>query len=81
LIVIDTLLMITPPINDSPYANDYNNIVALKKFADKYEIAIVLIHHTRKLKAKDPFDEILGTSGLNGAADVHRIEDPCGRLF
>lgn len=79
LIVIDTLLMITPPMNDSPYANDYNNIVALKKFADKYEIAIVLIHHTRKLKAKDPFDEILGTSGLNGAADAMMILSRDGR--
>ena len=79
LIIIDTLLMITPPMSDSPYANDYNNIVALKKFADKYEIAIVLIHHTRKLKAKDPFDEILGTSGLNGAADTMMILTREGR--
>ncbi len=78
-IIIDTLLMITPPMSDSPYANDYNNIVALKKFADKYEIAIVLIHHTRKLKAKDPFDEILGTSGLNGAADTMMILTREGR--
>ena len=71
--------MITPPMNDSPYANDYNNIVALKKLSDKYEIAIVLIHHTRKLKAKDPFDEILGTSGLNGAADAMMILSREGR--
>ena len=73
LIVIDTLLLITPPMNDAPYANDYNNIIALKKFADRHEIAVVLIHHTRKLKAKDPFQEILGTSGLNGAADTMMI--------
>ena len=79
LVIIDTLLMITPPMNDSPYANDYNNIVALKKLSDKYEIAIVLIHHTRKLKAKDPFDEILGTSGLNGAADAMMILSREGR--
>ena len=71
--------MITPPMNDSPYANDYNNIVALKKFADKFEIAMVLIHHTRKMKAKDPFDEILGTSGLNGAADAMMILSREGR--
>lgn len=73
LIVIDTLFMITPRMNDSPYASDYNNIVALKKFADQYEIAVVIIHHTRKMKAKDPFDEILGTTGLNGAADAMMI--------
>lgn len=66
-------------MNDSLYANDYNNIVALKKFADKYEIAVVLIHHTRKLKAKYPFDEILGTSGLNGAADAMMILSREGR--
>ena len=79
LIVIDTLFMITPRMNDSPYASDYNNIVALKKFADQYEIAIVIIHHTRKMKAKDPFDEILGTTGLNGAADAMMILSRGGR--
>lgn len=79
LIIIDNLFIITPSMNDSPYACDYNNIVALKKFANQYEIAVVIIHHTRKLKAKDPFDEILGTSGLNGAADTMMILSKEGR--
>ena len=73
LIVIDTLLMITPPMDDAPYANDYKNIVAFKKFADKHKLAIVFIHHTRKQKARDPFQEIVGTGGLAGAADAMMI--------
>ena len=35
--------------------------------------------YERKLKAKDPFDEILGTSGLNGAADAMMILSREGR--
>ena len=73
LIIIDTLLMITPPMDDAPYANDYKNIVAFKRFADKHKLAIVLIHHTRKQKARDPFQEIVGTGGLAGAADAMMI--------
>lgn len=41
----------------------------LKAFGDKYNIGILVVHHTRKLESSDTFDMISGTQGLLGAAD------------
>ena len=68
LVVIDTLQKIRKPKGDT-YAGDYAVISALKNLADKLNIAIVCIHHTRKMKAKDTFDSVLGSTGLTAAAD------------
>lgn len=51
------------------YANDYEIITRLKKFADSYGICLLLVHHTRKQNSDDKFDMISGTNGLLGAAD------------
>ena len=49
LIVIDTLQRIRTAGNDAnPYASDYRDIGVLKALADKYRIAILLVHHLRK---------------------------------
>ena len=68
LVVIDTLQKIRKPKGDT-YAGDYRVVSSLKSFADKLNIAIVCIHHTRKMKAKDTFDSVLGSTGLTAAAD------------
>ena len=68
LVVIDTLQKIRKPKGDT-YAGDYQVVSSLKSLADKLEIAIVCIHHTRKMKAKDTFDSVLGSTGLTAAAD------------
>nr|WP_316622174.1 AAA family ATPase [uncultured Ruminococcus sp.] len=68
LVVIDTLQKIRKPKGDT-YAGDYQVVSPLKNLADKLEIAIVCIHHTRKMKAKDTFDSVLGSTGLTAAAD------------
>lgn len=50
LVVIDTLQKVrrtTPDAN--PYANDYRDISVLKSLADEYGVAILLIHHLRKM--------------------------------
>ncbi|MDD4699398.1 MAG: AAA family ATPase [Oscillospiraceae bacterium] len=70
LIIIDTLQMIRRPAPDNSYANDYADLSALKKLADKNQIAILLIHHLRKQKDDDPFNRISGTTGLSGAVDT-----------
>ena len=49
--------------------NDYQDIGLLKKLADKRHIAILLIHHLRKLHDDDPMNMISGSTGLSGAAD------------
>ncbi|CFX15045.1 P-loop containing nucleoside triphosphate hydrolase [Syntrophomonas zehnderi OL-4] len=70
LIIIDTLQMIRRPAADNSYANDYADLTALKRLADKHRIAILLIHHLRKQKDDDPFNRISGTTGLSGAVDT-----------
>ncbi|MCQ4922107.1 helicase RepA family protein [Tissierella carlieri] len=69
LIIIDTLQMIRNTSKDHNYANDYNELTILKNLADKYGIAILLIHHLRKEYDKDPFNRISGTTGIQGAVD------------
>jgi hypothetical protein len=68
LVVIDTLQKIRKPKGDT-YAGDYDAVSKLKTLADKLNIAVVCIHHTRKMKAKDTFDSVLGSTGLTAAAD------------
>ena len=51
------------------YANDYQDIGLLKRLADRRQIAILLIHHLRKLHDDDPMNMISGSTGLSGAAD------------
>lgn len=85
LVVIDTLQKIRKPKGDT-YAGDYAVISALKNLADRLDIAIVCIHHTRKMKAKDTFDSVLGSTGLTAVADgIYVLErkvdgKPFGRL-
>ena len=70
LIIIDTLQKVREVGGDNySYANDYEIITRLKKFADSYGICLLLVHHTRKQNADDKFDMISGTNGLLGAAD------------
>lgn len=70
LIIVDTLQKVREIGNDSySYAVDYQNITALKRFSDSHNVAILVVHHTRKMEASDSFDMISGTNGLLGAAD------------
>ncbi len=71
MVIIDTLIMIRDTSGDSySYSEDYEFIVKLKQFALRRNICIVLVHHTRKESASDPFDMISGTKGLYAAADA-----------
>jgi replicative DNA helicase len=71
LIIIDTLARVRPPKarNADSYAEDYQIIAALKRIADEAHIAIVLVHHTRKMADVDQFATVSGTLGLTGSAD------------
>jgi len=72
LIVVDTLEKFRPPVKPGtpPYTADYLAIEGLHKLAHSRGIAIVVIHHVRKMEADDPFDTVSGTNGLTGAADT-----------
>ena len=62
------------------YANDYQDIGLLKNLADKQHIAILLIHHLRKLHDDDPMNMISGSTGLSGAADSTFVLQKSSRL-
>ena len=74
LIVIDTLQRIRGGVNDAnPYASDYRDLGILKELADKHRIAILLIHHLRKMSDDDPMNMISGTTGISGATDTNFV--------
>jgi len=70
-VVIDVLQNFREPADPRTpaYAQDYNAIKPIQRLAHKHNVVICLIHHTRKAKSDDPFDEVSGTTGLTGAVD------------
>jgi hypothetical protein len=72
LIIIDTWAMARGNRNtgEQLYDIDYRQAAELKAFADEHGIAIVIIHHLRKMDADDPLDAVSGSNGLTAAADT-----------
>ena len=72
LIIIDTLAKVRDPRGreQSGYEADYGAVSELKALADEYGLAIILVHHQRKLEAEDPLNSVSGTTGLTGAVDT-----------
>jgi hypothetical protein len=78
LIVIDTLAKVRPIVRGKGglnYDDDYRSIGELQRLANERGIAIVLIHHVRKMDAEDPIDRVSGTLGLAAAADTVLVLD------
>src|SRR4051794_37605777 len=71
LVVIDTLAKVrdSKGAQETSYEADYRSVSELKALADEKGIAIVLVHHQRKMTAEDPLDTVSGTTGLTGAVD------------
>lgn len=63
------------------YEVDYAAASGLQKLAGDYGVAVIVVHHTRKADADDPFDTVSGTLGLPGAADTTLVlkRDPGGQ--
>ena len=69
-IIVDTLQKVRQLRADQySYAGDYEVISQMKSLADRFGITILLVHHTRKAGAADPFSTISGTTGLSGGVD------------
>ncbi len=76
LVVIDTLARAIPAKKISQnynYLSDYQMMKNYQQLATKKRISIIMIHHTRKMKAENVFDEISGTRGITGASDVNMV--------
>jgi len=72
MVIIDVLAKVrgaTPP-GTAPYDADYAAIGRFKSLADRYGVAVVLVHHVRKMASDDFLAEVSGTHGLAGAADA-----------
>lgn len=72
MVIVDTLGRFRPPESGrgSAYQADYAIGAALKPLADRHGVAIVLVHHTRKMVAADVLDTVSGTQGLTGSVDA-----------
>lgn len=72
LVVVDVFQIIRSPgksIKESEYEHAYRDITPLNMIAQKHHISIILVCHDRKgVNPDDPFDNILGSTGLQGAA-------------
>jgi hypothetical protein len=69
LVVVDTLAMLRRR-GAAGYQNDNRIVAGLRELAARFGIALLIVHHVRKLPARDPLDTIAGTVGLTGATDT-----------
>ena len=70
LVIIDTLQKVRELKSEQcSYAGDYNAMSRLKTIADRFGVAVLAVHHTRKANSVDPFQRVSGTTGLMGSAD------------
>ncbi len=71
LVVIDVFAMIKgAATSTSAYTADYAAVTRIKKIADEYGVAVLLVHHVRKQASDDFLTEVSGTNGIAGAADA-----------
>ena len=77
LVIIDTLQKFRKQLSSKAnvYAEDYDVISEIKKVADRYNVAFLIIHHLKKVKPKDELimdwiDTFSGSAGIAGSADA-----------
>ena len=80
LIIIDTFQMVRGNKGDPSYGSDYDDLQKLKHISDSQNVAILLVHHLRKMGDRDPVNKLSGTTGISGAVDCVYILDKSARL-
>jgi DNA-binding transcriptional ArsR family regulator len=77
LVIIDTLQRFREPTkgNQNIYEADYEAMTPIKRVADKHNMAIIVVHHTRKSGGTDgdPFSAISGSQGIGGTVDTRIV--------
>lgn len=76
LVIIDTFgkARQAPNAQANVYYDEYGAGGLMKTVADRHGVAVLVIHHTNKLKsAEDPFDMISGSTGLTGVVDTAAV--------
>ena len=76
-IVIDTLQRFRKELSGkgNVYAEDYEVTNEIKALADKYDVAILVLHHLKKMSAKEEMAgdwiySFSGSAGISGSADA-----------
>jgi AAA domain len=71
LVVIDVLAKVRKPVGKQQlYEADYAALAGLHKLANELGLAIVVLHHTRKMAADDLMETVSGSYGVSGAVDT-----------
>lgn len=74
LIIIDTLRKAEPDLDEArnQYIAEQETMLRYKRFADRYNLSVVMVHHSNKLAADtvDWLDRFSGSKGLTGGADT-----------
>lgn len=71
LVIVDVLALVRPGRRSGAdqYDEDYALLGRLKRVAREYGVSILLLTHTRKMTAPDPYDLIRGSVAMAGAPD------------
>ena len=72
LVALDTLGRLKPvhKKDSQMYERETEFMARLQDLAQQHRVAILLVHHARKTPSDDPFDTVLGSTGLQGVADT-----------
>lgn len=73
IVIIDTLFHfkgLNKKFNLNAYEVDYDVLKRIKELADKYEIAIIIIHHLNKSRDNDMYSRISGSTAMQGGVDT-----------
>lgn len=73
VIIFDTFQFIRGSMlkNESAYAYDYREMTTLKRFADLFEVSIILVHHQRKMVDENDFVNMSsGSTAIVGGSDT-----------
>ncbi|HEX7735625.1 MAG TPA: bifunctional DNA primase/polymerase, partial [Ktedonobacteraceae bacterium] len=74
LLIIDTLAKVRQSSGNGSSGNLYQEesdlMSKLQVLANTHHLAVVVVHHLRKMGSDDVFDEVSGTLGLTGGADT-----------
>lgn len=72
MVVLDVFAKMrgTPPAGMNAYDADYTAVTRAKRIADEYGVALVLVHHVRKMGSDDFLETVSGSNGIAGAADA-----------
>ncbi len=72
LVVVDVLAKVRKPTRPGTpqYEADYEALTGITKLANELGIAILVVHHVRKMQADDLMEMVSGTYGITGAVDT-----------